>query len=136
MGLSTILRSAVSIADRITAGAEGVQVDVTHVPVRRTATGAPVVDTYGIPDRDTAATATRAGLWSSRSRLVQSPQGQVLTTLGTLTFLGSVDVHELDAITLPDGRTPAIAEVRTTWDAVGVVMTQVIFGASTARGLA
>lgn len=135
MGLSTILRSAVSIADRVTGGAEGVQVAVTHVPVRREA-GAPVVDAYGTPTRDTAATATRTGLWSSRTRLVQSPQGQVLSTLGTLTFLGSVDVHELDAITLPDGRTPAIAEVRTTWDAAGVVMTQVVFGATTARGLA
>lgn len=136
MGLSTLLRAAVGIADRITGGAEGVQVDVTHVPVRRDAAGAPVVDAYGTPTRDTAATATRTGLWSSRTRLVQSPQGQVLSTLGTLTFLGSVDVHDLDAITLPDGRTPAIAEVRTTWDAAGVVMTQVVFGATTARGLA
>lgn len=129
MGLGSIARLAVSIADRITGGGDGIQVTVSHKAAPRDGTtGAPVVDGYGDWDRDAVTAVERLGIWRAESRLVQGPAGQEQSTLGKLVFLGAVDVHEADAITLPDGRTPPIAKVDRQYDATGLYLTTVWFG--------
>lgn len=134
MGLSTIVRLAVSIGDRLTGGADGLQVTVSHKAVPQSG-GVPVVDGYGAWDRDAVTAIERTGFWRAESRLVQGANGQEQSVVGRLVFLSGVVVHELDAITLPDGRTPPIARVDRCHDANGLYLTTVWFGATPARGV-
>lgn len=135
MGLGSVVRAAVGVAHRVTGGRDGVQVSVAHRAVPRNAAGAPVVSAYGAWDRAAVTPVTRTGLWSSTSRLVQTAEGTEVTTIGSLSLLDGADVHERDAITLPDGRTPPIAKVDRVRDASGVVMVTVHFGGATGRGI-
>lgn len=134
MGLSAVLRKAVAVADRVTGGTDGVQVTVQHRAVPQSG-GVPVVSAYGHWDRTAVTPVARTGVWSDTSRLVQASDGREVTTIGSLTLLASVAVHELDAFTLPDGSTPPIARVERVQDAAGVVMVTVHFGGATGRGI-
>lgn len=94
MGLGTIVRRAVAIADRITGGDDGVQVDVSH----HVATGQSVDGT-----RTFATAVTVSALLEDSQRRFVSPTGNEQVSRGKLTILVDITVTRDDEFTLPDG---------------------------------
>ena len=100
MGLGSIVRRAVAIADRVTGGADGVQVQVTHH----------VKNGQAVDGTKTFATgvAVMALLEDSQRRFV-SPTGNEQVARGVLTFLSDITVARDDEFTMPDGyRAPVL----------------------------
>lgn len=117
MGLGSILRSGVAIADSVTGGTDGVQVSITH----RAWTGR---DGYNKPTYGSSV--TRKAVMKSVQRMIRTTGGQEVQARAALTFLAPITangasgrrepIDPRDLITLPDGTTGPILDIQGTVD--------------------
>ena len=100
MGLDDLVRTAIATAKTVTAD---LQVSVTHAAFSS-------VDGYGKPSY--ASGVSRKALVESANRLIRTAAGQEVLSRTKVTFLSPVSVTTKDRITLPDGSTGPILDVR------------------------
>lgn len=76
-----------------------------------------------------AAAVPRSGILIDRKQQYHSADGLEIQTQSRITFLGNIAVSPYDQITLPDGTTPPILEVKGPHDRTGGrYITTVVFG--------
>lgn len=105
----------------------GLQVSVTHRPYLQQDTFGDA-EPYGTP-------VTRTGIYVDKKMNFHAANGEEIQTQSRITFLGNIAMTANDQITLPDGTSPPILEVKGFRDpAGGRFLTTVVFGQSIIRG--
>ncbi len=117
MGLGALVRNAVSTANSLTGGTDGLQAEITHEPW----TG---LDGYGKPSYGSAVTRlaiVELAALHNRPAAVRLDSGEVLVVRATVTILSPIranaasgrkgPVDPRDRITLPDGTTGPILTI-------------------------
>jgi hypothetical protein len=100
MGYDTLVRSAVALASRVTTS---LQATVTHTP----ATAALDSEGRAVPGTPVQ----RPAIVEYRQALVKQPDGTLIKSRATVTFLGPVALTLLDTLVLPDGSTGALLAI-------------------------
>lgn len=101
MDLGAIVRNAVAIAH---ANTESLQATVVHTPQSSTK------DAYGKPQPGAAR--SRTALVERRHRLVRTKDGREIDSLAKLTFLEPTGIVEGDTVTLPEGDSWIVLQVK------------------------
>jgi hypothetical protein len=112
--LHSIIHAAFDLATQL-----DMTVNFTHAPH----TG---FDANGTPAFGTGTTVK--GVWDARQRLVRLPDGREVVSRGTAIVPATPAISVQDRLTLPDGSTPVLLEVRPYQGASTRYFQEVIFG--------